>query len=326
MLTRDNQAFPLTSHETKWPSFVSLVVCVMLCAMFQAALGSTDSSSKVGNTPDFRFGVEVVEQLPVKAEKEFPVFLNKGEVLEFAVAKGDVNLSVGLYEPGGQALSEYRSHTYEPIEMSVVAETSGVYLVKIRSLEKADRQDQFILTVRKVRRATTDDARNSAARLAIATATRFSEEWTESSLGTAIDKYAEAATLAADPRIASWALRKAGEVHFIQGHYKLALDLFEHAATLSERSHNRQDAIEALTETARLHSLLGNNDKAQQVLDRVSGFYSRRNLQNETRAVRHALAQSISRQGEVSYSKEDPLRSLEYFKRAVELFRLTPDR
>lgn len=326
MLTRENQALHLTSQPTKCPSFVNVVLCAMLCAVFQTGLGSTDSSSKAGNTPELRSGAEIIEQLPVKAEREFRLVLNRDEVAEFAVTKGDLNVSVGLYDPGGQQICEYVSHSYEPVALSAIADLSGVYVIKIRSLETASRQDEFVLTVQPVRRATNNDRNNAAARIAIANGTRFSEDWTEISLRHAVDEYAKAAGLTLDPRIACWALRKAGEVYFVLGHYKQALDSYQRAAKLSARARDKQTAIEALAETARLHALLGNSDKAQEVLDEVLAFYSRRSLQNETPATKHAFAQALNHQAEVFYSKENPLRSLEYFKRALELFKATRDR
>jgi CHAT domain-containing protein/tetratricopeptide (TPR) repeat protein len=325
MLTRDDQTPISTSPETKCPYFVRIFLCLLLCTVPQLVCGPI-VSSQAGNLTDFRSGGSVTEQLSARAEREFQVFLQTGELLKFSVVKGDLNVSVELRDPGGQQVVEYRSYSYEPIELSAVAESSGVFLLEIRSLETATRLQQFALTVDPVRRATGDDAKNAAAEIAIATATWFCAEWTEPSFRKAIDKYAEASALARDSHVASTALRKAGETYFLLGEYKQALDCFQRASALSQRAGKHHDALEAATEAARLHSLLGNNDKAQSELNRVLSFYSDRNTQNETAVIKHGYAWALSHQGEILYSKGDSLGSLDSFERALELFQETADR
>ncbi|HKU76911.1 MAG TPA: CHAT domain-containing tetratricopeptide repeat protein [Pyrinomonadaceae bacterium] len=256
----------------------------------------------------------------MRTTREFQVFLNNGEYFQLAIVKGDLRISVAIYEPGGRQIVEYQSHRYEPIELGVVAGASGVFLLKINSLETTTRQDQFVLTVLPIRRATSEDYKNAAATSAIATATRFGAEWTRASLKKAIDKYTEAATLAADSRISALALRKAGDTRYVLGEYRPALELFARAAALSERSNGQQEFLENTIQTARLNSLLGNNDRASQEITRVLGYYSARNIETETQANKQVYAQALSCKGEILYSMGDFIRSPDYFERALKLF------
>ena len=323
MLTRDNQVLHSASQEHLL--LVRLCLSVFLCLVPQLGLAASESST-VGDGANFRSGVSLTEQLSLNAEKEFQVHLEKGEVFEVALNKGDLNVSVTLREPEGRQIVEYPSYQYEPLEFSVVAERPGLYLLKIRSLETAARQDQFVLSVKPVRQATSADIKNAAASQALAVAARLCADWTEASLRKALDQYAAAIAIAVDSRIVSAALRKAGETHFVLGEYDEALNQFERAETVSKRARAQQDVLEATAQAARLYSLLGNNDKAQAELNRVLNFYSERNVENETPAVRHAYANALNNQGEVSYSKGAVLKSSDYFERTLKLFRQTNDR
>ena len=325
MQTRDNQVLHSPAQKTKRSHFVRALLCLLVYAATLLVPGPPHYS-QASNLPDFRSGASVTEQLPVKAEKQVQVFLNSGELFQFAIVKGDLRVAVELQGPGGRQVVEYLSSSYEPVELSAVANTSGVFLLKIRSLEPGARQGEFTLTVQPIRRATGIDVKNAAAELSIATATRLSAEWTNAALRNAIEKYTEASVLAADSRIVAKALRKAGENRVLLGEYKQALDLFERAATLSERVNEQQGLLEATTQAARLHSLLGNNDKAQRALDRVFSSYFGRNVQNEPPASRNVYAQAVKSQGEILYSRGDLIRSPEYFERALKLFTETGNR
>ena len=325
MLTRDNQTHSSTSQKTNWLHFVRAFLCLTVCFVPQLVSGPTGHLQTSTNT-DLRSTVSVTEQLPVGTEREFKVSLNTGEYFQLEVVKGDLRIAVALYEPGGRQVIECQSHRYEPIELGVVAGASGVFLLKIRSLEIATRQDQFVLNVSPIRRATTEDYKNAAATSAIATATRYSAEWTAASLRKAIDNYTEASTWATNLHIVAVALRKAGETRFVLGEYRPALELFARSAAVSKSANRPQDLLEAIIQSARLNSLLGNNDKAQEEVKRVLNSYSARNIETETPSNKQLYAQALTCKGEILYSKGDFIRSPEYFDRALKLFMEVIDR
>jgi CHAT domain-containing protein/tetratricopeptide (TPR) repeat protein len=324
MLTRDNKPLTQTSPQPKGAYRVRLLLCLLLGLLPHIVFGPTVSSQ--ANASDLRVGVSLTEQIPARTEREFPIYLQKGELFQFVISKGDLNVSIELSDPGGRRFLEYRSFSYEPIELCAVAETSGTFLLKVRSLETGQTQGQLSLTAQPVRRATGDDARNAAATNAIAAATSLSAEWSGDSFHKAIDNYVAASTLARNPRLAAAALRKAGETYFVLGEYKQALNFFERTAALSQRAGEQPDALEAAAQVARVHSSRGDNDNAQRELNRVLSFYSDRNIQNETAAIKHAYAQTLSSKGEIYYSKGDSLRSVHSLERALKLFEETGDR
>ena len=322
MLTRYNQARNSTSQETKYPYLVRALLRLLRRALPHNVFGSTANAIN----SDIRFGASVVEQLTTEGEKELPIFLNSGEFLQFSVLKGDLKISVVLCDQAGTQLVEYFSHSYEPAEISAVAESTGVFVVKVRSLESRGRNDQVLLSLQSIRRATAEDVKDSIATLSFADASRFSAEWTEGSLRNGIDKYAEAARSAASPRIAAAALRKAGETHFVLGDYRQALNYYERAATRSKKAGEQPEAVDATAHAARLHSLLGNNDRAQQQLDEAWCFYSNRNDRNDGLVFKHGFAQTLNHLGEISYSKGDLIRAYNYFEQAAGLFTEIKDR
>lgn len=319
MLTRDNQTHPSTSKKTNWLRFVRACLCLLVWAVPQFVFGPT-GHLQTSSPPELRSAAPVTEQLPANAEREFRVSLNNAEYFQFGIVKGDLRIAVAIYEPGGRQIVEYQSHRYEPVEVGVVAGTSGVFSVKIRSLELGTRQDQFVLTVLPVRQATAEDYKNAAATVALGTGTRFSAEWTRASLQKAIEKYTEASTLAVNSRIVAAALRKAGETRFVLGEYRPAFEVFKRAAAVSERANEQQGFLEATTQTARLLSLLGNNDKAQQAINRILNSYHDRDLQTATPAEKQLYAQALTCKAEILYSKGDLIRAQEYFERARQLF------
>jgi CHAT domain-containing protein/tetratricopeptide (TPR) repeat protein len=325
MLSHSHKVLTSTSAVTKSTSCVRAVLCLLLFVSLQSVFVSTQSSAVAADS-DFRSGGSIVNQLAPAAEKQFPVFLNRGESLRVSVEKGDLRIAVSLVDPGGQQLIEYPSHTFEPVEICAVAEATGLFVVKVRSLEIGSRTDQIALLVQPVHTATADDLKDSNSTLALAAANTVSTEWTEAGLRRAIEKYAEAALLASNQQLIITALKKIGETHFLLGEYRQALQDFERAATQSEKATEPQHEFEALTHVARLHSLLGNNEQAQSRLDTLWISYADINPQNGDLALKHRYAQLMSGLGEVSYSRGDLIRSIDYFERAFNLFGETRDR
>ena len=319
MLSRYNKALSSASPETKLSSCARAVFCLLLVFV-------SSQSSAIAAGSDFRSGGSVVEQLAPASEKEFSVFLNRGESFRFSIEKGDLRIAVSVVDPGGREVIEFPSHTYEAIEVALVADATGQFVLKIRSLETGSKSDQLTLTVQSVRSASAGDLKDSTASFALAAANTSCAEWTEAGLRKAIEKYTEAALSASSPRLRITALKKTAETHFLLGEYRQALEYYQRALTQSEKARERQQAFDALTYVARLDSLLGDNEKAQGVLDTLSSTYPEINTQTNDLARKHMYAQLLSELGVVSYSRGDLIKSYDYFERAFNLFVETRDR
>src|SRR3954465_14544447 len=163
MLSRYNKVLSSVSPETKSSSCARAVFCLLLVFLSTQSLAIAAAS-------DFRSGGSVVEQLAPASEKAFSVFLNRGESFLFSIEKGDLRIAVSVVDPSGHAVIEYPSHTFEAIEIALVADATGQFVLKIRSLETGSKSDQLTLTVQSVRSASAGDLKDSTASLVLAAA------------------------------------------------------------------------------------------------------------------------------------------------------------
>src|SRR5215211_2143873 len=96
--------------------------------------------------------------------------------------------------------------------------------------------------------------------------------WTEASLRQAIAEYDKATVLwtsIPDFAKASEATLKSGNVYFLLSEYKQALERYQNAETLAQKSGDWLAQARALSQIGRVQSYVGNNDLAQKQLTRA---------------------------------------------------------
>jgi CHAT domain-containing protein/predicted negative regulator of RcsB-dependent stress response len=283
----------------------------------------------LGSGQDLRSGGTVVGELTRGAEQLFEITLDRGEFFQLSIIKGDLNLSVALVEPGDRQLLEFVSHSYETVDLGVVADSPGPYLLKVRSLEISEGTGRFELRVQPVRIAVDSDVHESVARLALAAASQLCADWTEDSFHKAIEKYDEASRAwrsARNFRGAAEALMRAGETYFILGKYEHALESYKKAALELRNGRDRLLTAEVNSRAGRLHSLLGDNDTAQKLLTADLNYYSENVTDVQSIVFKHARAQTLSSLAEVSYSKGNLVRLSNFVDSSLKLFQETGDR
>jgi CHAT domain-containing protein/lipopolysaccharide biosynthesis regulator YciM len=267
--------------------------------------------------------------LAAGAKEQFQVSLNTGQLLRFLVEKGDLALSVILYDPDGQKLTEQVSQRYEILELSVLAESAGKYLLEIHSLEHQESPRHYILKVEPTRPTTTADQKTGVAQRLAASASMLRADWTEKSLRQAIQRYDDAAAIwfsLHDSRKAATATMEAGEICFLLGEYQEALKRYGKAAEREKSTGDRLGQSEALSESGRLYSYLGDNVKAKNyVLEALKILAFDRQI-DQAVDVKKRYAEELSILGEVNYSKGDLLKSSKLFKEALSLFNEIADR
>lgn len=274
-------------------------------------------------------GSAINRDLAAGAKEQFQVSLNTGQLFRFSIEKGDLALSVILYDPDGQKLTEQVSKRYEILDLSVPAESAGKYLLEILSLEHQESPRHYILKAEPTRLTTTTDQKTSVAQRLAASASMLRVDWTEKSLRQAIQQYdaVEVIWLSLhDSRNAAIAAMESGEICFLLGEYQEALRRYERAAAHEKSAGDRLGQSEALSESGRLYSYLGDNVKAKNyVLEALKILAFDRQI-DQAAEVKKAYAEELSILGEVNYSKGDLLKSSKQFEEALSLFKEIADR
>jgi CHAT domain-containing protein/tetratricopeptide (TPR) repeat protein len=275
-------------------------------------------------------GAPVVRELAGGEAQSFDISMKPGQFLDLSIKKDDLNLTLVLYGPAGGVLVQQVSHTYEILHISNVAVSAGVYRLELRSLELDQKTPRrFELYLEPLRQATASDRKDSLAHRQVALATLLRAEWKETSLRKALQKYSEARQIwlfLGELRKAASASLAEGDVYFTLGEYRAALRHYESAAQEANRAGAKPEEFQALSQAGRLHSYLGNNDKAQASLAQALAYYS--SVAGEARSsyLKRDHAEALTNLGEVYYSKGNLVKSSEYFNQSLTLFSEVGDR
>jgi CHAT domain-containing protein/tetratricopeptide (TPR) repeat protein len=160
----------------------------------------------------------------------------------------------------------------------------------------------------------------SEARDAMSRASALRAEWREVSLRQAVAEYDKAASIwmsNSDFARASDALLKAGDVCFLFNDYPEALKRYQTAGKLAARDWLNKALV--LGHMARVHYFQGNNDLAQQQIDRALELFKTHDA-NLSAEAKNVYGDVLSVAGEVSYTKGDLLKSSQQFESARQLF------
>lgn len=319
-------------HSRRPPLFrvTQLLLTAVLFSAFPRTHGSAQHDASVGVTAvKLVPGTSTAGEIAGGGTQVFDIPLIRHQYLDLSIDKGDLNLSLSLYSPAGQKLSEYTSRRYEAPEMSLVAESDGGYRLEVRSLELVETGRRFDLNVSASRIATARDAQDAAARSYVAEASLLCDDWKSDALRGAIEKYVAAGQVwrsAGDSENFAAALMEAAALHFTLGEYRQALALYQTAAAEGGRAGDGQRESEALAQAGRLNSYLGDNDAAQDSVKRGLAYYSRLGGAEQPPPVRRARAEALSAMGEVYYSKGNLAKTSECFEAALRLFAEVGDR
>lgn len=315
----------------KWPSALKAVFPFLLLLAFGVHSAETLPNPPPADTApiDLAAARAINRDLTAGSSEQFRITLPAGQLFRFSIEKGDLALSLRLYDPDGQKLIEQVSQRYEMLKLGVPALSAGTYLLQIRSLESHGLPRRYILEVEPGRPAAAADQDAAMAQRMVANASVLLADWTEESLRQAIQKYDNAAVIwlsLHDWRNAAMAAMGAGEVCFRLGDYQDALRRYERIVAQAKNAGDRLGQSQALSESGRLYSYLGDNVKAKNcILEalKILAFDGQADQQGD---VKKKYAEGLSILGEVNYSKGDLLKSSKQFEEALNLFKEIGDR
>lgn len=309
------------------PMLLRMSAFFLVCLLVGAVAKLRPAAAGDGK-PELNPGSDTIREIAPSGKEQFEISLSPGQLLRLSVEKGDVPLVLALYDPEGQKLIEQASHAYEVLEWSLAAGSAGMYRLEISSLERVSSR-QYRLRVEPIVTATANDQKINSAQQAIATASLLRADWTEKSLRRAIENYDQAALVwlsLGNSRSAAIASMNAGSVCFALGDYREAQKRYQKAADEAKTAAARLEQSQALSQIARLYSLLGNNDAAQENLQKALEFLALDREGDQPATVKQAYAQALSNRGEINYSKGDLVKSLRDFDHALTLFKGVGDR
>ena len=144
-------------------------------------------------------------------------------------------------------------------------------------------------------------------------------QWKEVQLREALVKYDKAATIftsASDLSNAALATLNAGDVCFDLSEFREAVKRYEDAATLANKAHDRLAEGRALSNLGRVNSYMGNNDLAQNNLNKALVLLKLPD-KDPTAVAQSAYGEALANTGEVSYSKGNFAKAFDQFTESI---------
>ena len=297
---------------------LGLSLLVLFFPLAEAPPIEFETSENTGSVIQLAPGSSLKRELAPGAQEVIGVWVGQGRFLRFSIEKGDLALTTVLYGPTETKLMEHVSQEFEMVEISFPADVAGLYKIELRSREHGETRRPFELKVYPSTSVTAVNRKDSEARQAMANAEVLRASWTKASLLQAIDRYDKAArtwTSVSDFSNASMATIKAGDVCFRLSQYPEALKHFQNAVKLSSPTGDRISTARALSRIGHLYTYTGENDLAQETLNKALALLESRQS-NPTSIASHAYAEALSNMAEVIYAKGNLLKAHKHFEDA----------
>jgi CHAT domain-containing protein/tetratricopeptide (TPR) repeat protein len=252
------------------------------------------------------------------------VLVSQGEYFQVAVAQLGVDLEVSVFRPDGSKVVE-SNHPGGALQEEIVAwvaESSGTYVLNVRSVEIAARAGPYTITLEQLRKATPEDESRIAGRLTLSEAESLFEEGTSESRHRALGKDQEALALwqqLNDAREQSTCLIAIGQVLDALGQLRPALEYHQRALALSRAASDKLGQAAAVTLIGTVHVHMGESSQA------IEDFLEAMALWRDV-GYRGGEAQALTGLGAVYTTAGERRKALEYYGQALPLLESVGDR
>ncbi len=274
-------------HRVKG-AFFTLCVLVSWCSAFSGAQSQLpkweirNSKPEIRNlnpgitdqdSPELTLGVPIERRLGASEVHTYRITLAFGQYLRVVVEELGIPVVVSVLKPDGERLIEAMSlySTYEPIQVSVLADAPGIYRLEVRPQTKTA-TGKYTVRMEELRDAMPQDKNRVAAESAIAEASRLYEEGTATSRRKAIGKLEEAIPLwqAIDEGGGEGrTLNLIGAFHNELGEWQKALDYYQQALPLLRAAGDRRGEAYSLNDTGNVYRSWGEPLKALNYFDQA---------------------------------------------------------
>lgn len=313
------------THKETISRRILIVALTMLCLLIALP---RQPRMAMARTLEATVGFVLTDRISAAERHEFDITLSASQALRLCLRKGDFQLAVSIYDPGGVKTAEILSDRFEVLDIAVFAGTTGTYRIEMISTEKQQRAGNVELKIEELTGAKASAPMVARAWSQFYFARRLRQDWQEASLRRALVSYADANLswkIAGDRPRAATALVEAGEVHFILGEYSQAFSLYQEAAAEGSRLAHGSLEFDALGRAALMHSYLGDNDRAEKSLRRVLDYHAR---MREPRSYIEEwnYANALHRMAEVFYARGNLAPALHNFQDSLKRFVQVGDR
>lgn len=290
-----------------------------------SSLGQVQESNSVRELTPL---TATVSEIRGKQSQTFKINLSSGQRFRAAVSKGDLRIRLTLSTADKQIRKEYVSTGYQPLDVSLIADVSGGYLLEVQSLEAEDAPRRFEIRVEGLNLATNADRDDDAAGGLFAAAEALRDSWSEDKIRQAIRLY-EQASLAwrelGHRREAARSLEGMAECHFMLGDYQGALVAFKRALAESRAARDKRGEYRALNGVGMVLVFIGDGNEvmanAESVLARVMRPGDPTDPEDQ-----RLVARALVNKGEAYYNLGRLPDALKLFERALALWTQAGDR
>jgi CHAT domain-containing protein/tetratricopeptide (TPR) repeat protein len=305
------------------------IAFVLYEPMFKSSLVSLTAFAESGNNEKSTDGVPLpapgastVGEIAAGETNAYVITLKSGQYVSMLIERRDLDISLALYDPNGAVLFEVECRRSSLTPVFLIAESSGVYRLAVRPLEKEQVRGHYELHVEENRPGNAVDSYRIAAQKVVVDGQQLQREWKEESSFSAISKFKDSLHLwraAGDRRAEAYTLRRVGDVYQPLGDYEQALVYYDQALSLSRKIHDRRSEGETLNEICYAYLNTGQNEKALRLCNQALRI-------NQATENRRGIAQSLNNLGEISYGSGQNQQSLAFFQKALPAWSEAGDR
>ena len=267
-------------------------------------------------------GKSTVGELTAGETNTYFIKLNKGQYASVVIERRDLDVNLVLYDPAGGVLVQVECGKSSLTPVSLIAQSSGVYRLEVRSVAIEQIRGHYELHVEEIRPAIAEDSYRIAAQTAVAEGQQLLREWKEESSLSAISRFKDSLQLwkaAGDRRGEANTLRRIGDVYQPLGDYEQALIYYAQALSLIRKIQDRRSEGETLNEICYAYLNKGQNEKALKLCNQALRI-------NHATENRRGIAQSLNNLGEISYGSGQSQQGLAFFQKALPVWSEARDR
>ncbi len=311
--------------------------CILRFGLVFALLvftGTTDrvilsrAQSEQSSIPLLTKSTTITKQISKESPHRVEIEMRANEYVTIVLRKGDLKLAAQVFGPEEKPLGEFVSVRYEPLYVCFLSKQQGKHRLEIRSLEQTNSSTPYDLEVETHGLPTGDDLKVMEARKLMMEAGRLRAEWRESAIKEASLKYSSALKVWQEvgrPEETAKTFEELGDTHFLLSEYRTAQENYLQASR-TFRASDRKSRIQALNKASYVDIYLGQSRRALESSTGVLRYYARsRSRGTDAHEQRHE-AEAENTAGEASYSLGRLRQSIEFFTRALGLWKHSNDR
>lgn len=270
-------------------------------------------------------GQPVAREMRGGEQHTYQVKLSAGQHARVVVEQKGIDVVLALLGADGKPLLEVDNNlsgTRGTEVISLVAEVSGSYVLKVRSLEEGAAAGRYELRIEDLRTATETDRTRVAAEYSYFAAAQLQSERKAESRRKAIEQYGDALRLmreAGDPRGSAMTLTNMGMLYYVLDEPQKALDHLNQALTIWRDLGDRHLEAITLSINGRVYSAVGEPHKALESYSLALPVM---------RAVgdQSGEAGALTQIGNAYRLIGEPQKALDHFAQALPLWRAVGDR